>query len=80
MLVAEGDVRKFEDDRLDKLGRGEVGPPAVQVDRRELVDTRFFKLVVDVLRSSRRELQLGVFRGVTKQAKKQVMESLRLSQ
>lgn len=62
----EGDVRKFVDPRLDKLGRGEAGPPPVWVDRKELTDRRFFRFGVDILRSSRREVELGVLRGVGK--------------
>jgi hypothetical protein len=53
-----GDVAKVEDERRDRLGRGEADP------RSEAVDERFFKLGIDLRPSSLRELALGMRRGV----------------
>lgn len=62
-----GEVAKLEDEeRRDRLGRGESAPALLCADRSDAVDDRFFRLEVDFRRSSRsslRELELAVRRG-----------------
>lgn len=65
--VEVGGVAKLEDEeRRDRLGRGEFAPALLCPDRSDAVDDRFFRLEVDFRRSSRsslRELELAVRRG-----------------
>lgn len=58
-----GDVARVEDERRDRLGRGEAGPPS-WLERSEAVEDCFFRLGVDLRLSSLNELELGVRRGV----------------
>lgn len=53
----------MEDERRDRLGRGEAGPPG-WLDRSEAVEDCFFRLGVDLRLSSLNELELGMRRGV----------------
>jgi hypothetical protein len=60
-----GDVASVEDERRDRLGRGDAEPPLLScVERSEAVDERFFRLGVDLRLSSLRELELGMRLGV----------------
>lgn len=57
-----GEVPNEDEECRDKLGRGEVEAP--RLERSDAVDERFFKLGEDLRRSSARELELGMRRGV----------------
>ena len=58
-----GDPARLAEDRRD-VSRGEDGPVGVDTDRREAADARFCNAGVDLRRSSRREPELGMRRGV----------------
>jgi hypothetical protein len=57
-----GDVARVEDERRDRLGRGEAGPPS-WLERSDAVEDCFFRLGVDLRLSSLNELELGMRRG-----------------
>lgn len=57
-----GDPANVVEERRDESARGDAGP-LLETDLSDAVDRRFFKVGVDLRRSSRREVELGVRRG-----------------
>lgn len=57
-----GDPAKLTEERRDESARGDAGP-LLDIDRSDADDRRFFKVGIDLRRSSRREAELGVRRG-----------------
>lgn len=57
-----GDPAKLVEERRDESARGEGGP-LFETDRRDAADGRLWRVGVDLRRSSRSELELGVWRG-----------------
>lgn len=53
----------FTEERRDESASGEDGPLLAETDRRDAVDWRFWRAGIDLRRSSRRELVLGMRRG-----------------
>jgi hypothetical protein len=60
--VAVGDPAKLAEERRDDSASGEEGP-VFDTERRDATDGRFSREGVDLRRSSRSELELGVRRG-----------------
>ena len=64
LFVVVGEAAKLEEERRDRLGRGEVEPPLFRADRSDAVEERFCRFGVDLRLSSLKELELGMRRGV----------------
>ena len=48
LFVVVGEVAKLEEERRDRLGRGEVEPPLFRADRSDAVEERFCRFGVDL--------------------------------
>lgn len=58
--AAVGDPAKLAEERRDESARGEEEPVLADTERKDAADGRFWRDGVDLRRSSRSELELGV--------------------
>ena len=65
-IVVVGEVAKLDEERRDKLG--DRDPGLLRTDRSEAVDDCFFSPGEDLRRSSRRDAELAVRRGVERRS------------